>query len=355
VPTTTIEDKSPNIRCHAAQHMRPQEYALYAVAMRLTSGGTNPLYFDGRKMADRFRKASKSGIYRTADALADKGWFQPENRESTRDPKSKRFIARRYKVLSHDEWIAEHGDSECIDHSIPVPYSGTEPPTVDAESLRRRIYSALVRLREVATETGCLSESTGLVCTITTDPGDTGIFCASPSLLHRMVGDLAQSLPVPHSPFPSTGTESTPVPKSADSSPKNELIQSQNCEIPVPPAGHSFVFSSVTNFVKDNSVDATVSRKRISSRPTLEEVTQYCQERHNAVDPQKWFDHYSSNGWKVGRNPMKDWQAAVRTWERNGVLALKQSAGKSSRHCGLDKIDYTQGLEGFDVVNGGGQ
>jgi hypothetical protein len=52
---------------------------------------------------------------------------------------------------------------------------------------------------------------------------------------------------------------------------------------------------------------------------------------------------------------MKDWQAAVRTWERNGVLALKQSAGKSSRHCGLDKIDYTQGLEGFDVVNGGGQ
>lgn len=51
--------------------------------------------------------------------------------------------------------------------------------------------------------------------------------------------------------------------------------------------------------------------------PTIEQVTDYCRERGNQVDPQKWLDHYSSNGWKVGRNPMKDWKAAVRTWERN--------------------------------------
>jgi len=35
--------------------------------------------------------------------------------------------------------------------------------------------------------------------------------------------------------------------------------------------------------------------------------------------PEKFLDHYESNGWKVGRNPMKDWKAAVRTWERNGL------------------------------------
>jgi hypothetical protein len=52
-------------------------------------------------------------------------------------------------------------------------------------------------------------------------------------------------------------------------------------------------------------------------KPTLEEVTAYCKERQNQVDPQLWIDHYSSNGWKVGRNPMKDWRAAVRTWEKN--------------------------------------
>lgn len=50
--------------------------------------------------------------------------------------------------------------------------------------------------------------------------------------------------------------------------------------------------------------------------PTLEEVKAYCEERNNNVDPEKWFDHYSSNGWKVGRNPMKDWKSSVRYWER---------------------------------------
>ena len=53
-------------------------------------------------------------------------------------------------------------------------------------------------------------------------------------------------------------------------------------------------------------------------KPTIEEIRAYCWERGNNVDPQKFFDYYESNGWKVGRNAMKDWKAAVRTWERNG-------------------------------------
>jgi hypothetical protein len=53
--------------------------------------------------------------------------------------------------------------------------------------------------------------------------------------------------------------------------------------------------------------------------PTLKDVALYCRERGNSVDPQRWYDHYLSNGWKVGRNKMKDWKAAVRTWERMGV------------------------------------
>ena len=52
------------------------------------------------------------------------------------------------------------------------------------------------------------------------------------------------------------------------------------------------------------------------TKPTLDEVQAYCQERNKGVDAQKWYDYYSSNGWKVGRNPMKDWRAAIRTWER---------------------------------------
>lgn len=56
-------------------------------------------------------------------------------------------------------------------------------------------------------------------------------------------------------------------------------------------------------------------------RPTLEEVASYCEERKNNVDPQRFIDYYTANGWKVGRNPMKDWKAAVRTWERGGKPA----------------------------------
>jgi hypothetical protein len=63
-------------------------------------------------------------------------------------------------------------------------------------------------------------------------------------------------------------------------------------------------------------------------RPTLDEVAAYCLERGNGVDPERWFAYYESNGWRVGKNPMKDWKAAVRTWERNGIDKPKQG-GKS--------------------------
>lgn len=51
--------------------------------------------------------------------------------------------------------------------------------------------------------------------------------------------------------------------------------------------------------------------------PAVEEVKHYCLERKNSVDAQKFVDYYTSNGWKVGKNPMKDWKAAVRTWENS--------------------------------------
>ena len=61
--------------------------------------------------------------------------------------------------------------------------------------------------------------------------------------------------------------------------------------------------------------------------PTLEEVTAYCRERGNKVDPQKFIDFYESKGWMIGKNKMKSWQAAVRTWERREP---KQGQGRMS-------------------------
>lgn len=57
------------------------------------------------------------------------------------------------------------------------------------------------------------------------------------------------------------------------------------------------------------------TRKRFTP-PTVEEVKAYCFERNNKVDAERFVDYYTANGWKVGKNPMKDWKAAVRNWER---------------------------------------
>ena len=68
---------------------------------------------------------------------------------------------------------------------------------------------------------------------------------------------------------------------------------------------------------KDSIDKAEPEKTKRFSKPTIEEIQAYCLERNNTVDPQRFFDYYESNGWKVGKNPMKDWKASVRTWERS--------------------------------------
>lgn len=64
-------------------------------------------------------------------------------------------------------------------------------------------------------------------------------------------------------------------------------------------------------------------------KPTLDEVKGYCQERGSIVDAQQFLDFYESKGWKVGGAQMRDWKAAVRTWESRRTAAPKQAAGQS--------------------------
>lgn len=69
-------------------------------------------------------------------------------------------------------------------------------------------------------------------------------------------------------------------------------------------------------------VEDTINNKEVKKRkkfikPILEEIKTYCSERKNSVDADKFINYYDSNGWKVGRNPMKSWQAAIRTWEKS--------------------------------------
>ena len=77
----------------------------------------------------------------------------------------------------------------------------------------------------------------------------------------------------------------------------------------------------------------TVGRKMSHfTPPTVEEVQEYCFERGNAVDAQSFVDFYISKDWYIGKNKMKDWKAAVRTWEKN----QRQKNKKSKDDAGLE-------------------
>lgn len=73
-----------------------------------------------------------------------------------------------------------------------------------------------------------------------------------------------------------------------------------------------------------------------TTRPTVEEVGEYVKTRQIKINPEAFIDYYSANGWKVGRNSMKDWRAAVRTWEKNEKQRPKPT-GKSTKHTTLQE------------------
>lgn len=56
---------------------------------------------------------------------------------------------------------------------------------------------------------------------------------------------------------------------------------------------------------------------KIFSPPTVDEVKEYCNERGNSIKAEHFIDYYATRGWMLGKVKMKDWRAAVRTWERN--------------------------------------
>jgi len=80
--------------------------------------------------------------------------------------------------------------------------------------------------------------------------------------------------------------------------------------------------NSINNNKENNNINIIIKESKKNSyksftKPTIEDIKLYCEERKNTIDAEKFFDYYESNGWKVGKNSMKDWKAAVRTWEKN--------------------------------------
>ena len=60
-------------------------------------------------------------------------------------------------------------------------------------------------------------------------------------------------------------------------------------------------------------------------KPTVEEIAAFIKEKGYSVNPQTFFNYYEANGWKIGRNSMKSWQAAVQNWNTR-----EKSSGKAA-------------------------
>jgi hypothetical protein len=80
---------------------------------------------------------------------------------------------------------------------------------------------------------------------------------------------------------------------------------------------------SIVKDSKGESVRGEKTKRFIP--PSVEEVEQYCIERSNNIDAQSFIDFYESKGWMIGKNKMKDWKAAVRTWERSRKQENKEN------------------------------
>ncbi|MCM1031597.1 MAG: hypothetical protein NC410_09195 [Oscillibacter sp.] len=69
--------------------------------------------------------------------------------------------------------------------------------------------------------------------------------------------------------------------------------------------------------------------RKVFIPPSVDEVSQYCKENNYTISPWRFVNYYTSNGWMVGKNKMKDWKAAVRTWQskenENGNRKLPSS------------------------------
>ena len=102
--------------------------------------------------------------------------------------------------------------------------------------------------------------------------------------------------------------------------------------------------------IEDNGegIGAGVGERQPAPRfspPSISDISDFCREAGITIDVQAFYDFYSSNGWKVGRNNMKDWRAAVRTWARRDLQQQSRPCGQEST---LDRLRRMEQEGRFD-------
>jgi len=98
-----------------------------------------------------------------------------------------------------------------------------------------------------------------------------------------------------------------------------------------------YTISAIARTGKNGTVKVSTV-KGVMQRPSLQEISNYCEERGNNVDARAFYDFYQSIDWLVGRNPMKNWQAAVRSWEKKKPKATKHNFAAHDNDKKYDKF-----------------
>lgn len=112
---------------------------------------------------------------------------------------------------------------------------------------------------------------------------------------------------------------------------QNKLTQSRNleeiCEKSTPEIEIEIELEKDIEIEKEihNKCASTKQKRKRFVKPTISDIEQYCSEKNISINAQQFIDYYESNGWKVGRNSMKDWQATVRRWASNNYGKKKNS------------------------------
>lgn len=117
---------------------------------------------------------------------------------------------------------------------------------------------------------------------------------------------------VTHNTDPSADLSADP---NADPNKEYKNIRNKENIIPPTPQGGEQASLFCDDADEQKEKEKKTSKKFV--KPTIEEIDAYCRERNNTIDAESFFNFYESKGWLVGKSPMKDWKAAVRTWEKS--------------------------------------
>lgn len=130
----------------------------------------------------------------------------------------------------------------------------------------------------------------------------------------------------------------------------NPALLSSNCDNVTPASQNSHIELDIDK-EKDIDIDKELEKEKEEKKPrprfvppSVDDIRNYCLERNNNVDPEAFFDYYTSNGWVVGKNTkMKDWRAAVRNWERHEAEFKRTGTAQAPKQGGNVFLDMING------------